>query len=192
MRYAIIENGAVTNIIALRPTNAGEFPGAVALQDRPVGIGDSYQDGKFWRDGEEVLTPAEEIAAMQTAAVVALRFVTVDNDRLAAGALYPKWVAGAHATGELYAAKGQVWECIQNYDNAVYAEVLPGSAAWGTFHRPLHATTPEQARPFVQPTGAHDIYKAEEYMTLDGVLYKCLADTAYSPAKYADAWEAVT
>ena len=74
MRYAIIENGAVTNIIALRSTNAGEFPSAVALHDRPVGIGDSYQDGKFWRDGEEVLTAQEEIeqykAALQTLGVV--------------------------------------------------------------------------------------------------------------------------
>ncbi len=26
-------------------------------------------------------------------------------------------------------------------------------------------------------------------MTLDGVLWKCLQDTAYSPAEYAAAWE---
>mgnify|MGYP004513939403 FL=1 len=192
MNYAIIENGVVGNVIVLRPANAGEFPGAVALHDRPVGIGDSYQDGKFYRDGEEVLTAAEEIAAMQTAAVAVLRFVTVDNDRLAAGALYPKWIEGEHAAGELYTARGQVWECIQAYDNAVYPDIVPGGAAWGTFHRPLHATSPDTARPWVQPTGAHDIYKAGEYMTLDGVLYKCLQDTAYSPAEYAAAWEAVT
>lgn len=189
MNYAIIENGVVGNVIVLRPANAGEFPSAVALHDRPVGIGDTYSDGRFRRDGEEVLTADEEIAAMQTAAVVALRFVTVDNDRLAAGALYPKWTAGAHAVGDIYTARGQVWECIQAYDNAVYPDIKPGNAAWGTFHRPLHAAAPEQARPFVAPTGAHDIYKAGEYMTLDGVLYKCLTDTAYSPAEYAAAWE---
>lgn len=74
MRYAIVTGGAVTNVIALRETNAGDFPGAVALHDRPVGIGDSYQDGKFWRDGTEVLTAPEEIeqykAALQTLGVV--------------------------------------------------------------------------------------------------------------------------
>ena len=192
MRYAIVTGGAVTNVIALRETNAGDFPGAVALHDRPVGIGDTYSEGKFYRDGEELLTAAEEITAMQTAAVAVLRFVTVDNDRLAAGALYPKWIEGEHAAGELYTARGQVWECIQAYDNAVYPDIVPGGAAWGTFHRPLHATSPDTARPWVQPTGAHDIYKAGEYMTLDGVLYKCLQDTAYSPAEYAAAWEAVT
>ena len=74
MRYAVITEGTVTNVITLWETNAGDFPGAVALHDRPVGIGDSYQDGKFWRDGKEVLTAQEEIeqykAALQTLGVV--------------------------------------------------------------------------------------------------------------------------
>lgn len=74
MRYAIVTGGAVTNVIALRETNAGDFPGAVALYDRPVGIGDTYSEGKFWRDGKEVLTAQEEIeqykAALQTLGVV--------------------------------------------------------------------------------------------------------------------------
>ena len=74
MRYAIVTGDAVTNIIALRETNAGDFPGAVALHDRPVGIGDTYSEGKFFRDGKEVLTAQEEIeqykAALQTLGVV--------------------------------------------------------------------------------------------------------------------------
>ena len=68
MRYAIVTGGAVTNVIVLRETNVVDFPGAVALHDRPVGIGDTYSESKFWRDGEELLTSDEEIAAMQTAA----------------------------------------------------------------------------------------------------------------------------
>ena len=74
MRYAVITEGAVTNVIVLRETNAGDFPGAVALHDRPVGIGDTYSESKFWRDGKEVLTAQEEIeqykAALQTLGVV--------------------------------------------------------------------------------------------------------------------------
>ena len=74
MRYAIIQDNIVTNIIALRDTNAKDFPGAVALHDRPVGIGDTYSEGKFWRDGAEVLTAQAEIeqykAALQTLGVV--------------------------------------------------------------------------------------------------------------------------
>lgn len=72
MRYAIIDNGTVTNVIELRPSVT--WPGAVALGDRPVGIGDTYQDGKFYRGGAEVLAPVEEIerykAALNTLGVV--------------------------------------------------------------------------------------------------------------------------
>ena len=67
MRYAIIAGGIVSNIIELNDRNAGDFPQAVKLGDRPVSIGDSYQDGKFYRDGAEIMTAAEEIAAMRAA-----------------------------------------------------------------------------------------------------------------------------
>ena len=67
MRYAWIENGVVTNTIVLNDRNAGDFPKAVKLGDRPVAIGDSYADGKFYRNGAEVLTLAEENAALMAA-----------------------------------------------------------------------------------------------------------------------------
>lgn len=134
----------------------------------------------------------EQAQAIRAAMDKAAAHVTADNDRLEIRALYRPWAAGSHIVGDVYTANDQVWECIQAYDNSVYPDIVPGGTAWGTFHRPLHATRPETARPFVQPTGAHDIYKAGEYMTLDGVLYKCLQDTAYSPTEYAAAWEAVT
>ena len=60
MRYAIVTDGIVTNIIALNGRNANDFPTTVKLGDRPVGIGDTYADGKFYRDGVEVLTPMEQ------------------------------------------------------------------------------------------------------------------------------------
>lgn len=69
MNYALIENGIVTNIIWMYETNAEEFPNAVKLGERQVEIGDTYEDGKFYRDGVEVLT-AEE-AAVQAAALYA-------------------------------------------------------------------------------------------------------------------------
>lgn len=67
MRYAWIENGTVSNIIELNDRNAGDFPKAVKLGDRPVAIGDSYADGKFYRNGAEVLTLAEENATLMAA-----------------------------------------------------------------------------------------------------------------------------
>lgn len=63
MNYAVVENGIVTNLIWLLPRNAGEFPQTVQLGDRPVAVGDTYADGKFYRDGAEVLTPLEQLEA---------------------------------------------------------------------------------------------------------------------------------
>ena len=74
-----------------------------------------------------------------------------------------------------------------------YPDVKPGNTAWHTFNRPLHGTSPATARPFVQPTGAHDMYHAGEYMIwTDGKTCRCKSDTAYSPADYAAAWEMTT
>lgn len=69
MNYALVENGIVTNIIWLYETNADEFPSAVKLGERQVEIGDTYEDGRFYRDGVEVLTAEEE--AVQAAALYA-------------------------------------------------------------------------------------------------------------------------
>lgn len=100
------------------------------------------------------------------------------------------WAAGKHSTGEVYSTGDQIWQCIQDYDNAVYPDIMPLNAAWNTFHKPYHGTTKETALPWVAPTGAHDMYLTGEYMIwLDGRIYKCLSGTAYSPEDYADAWE---
>ena len=63
MRYAIVTGGIVANVIELNVRNANDFPNAVKLSDRPVGIGDTYTDGKFYRDGVAVLTPIEQAQA---------------------------------------------------------------------------------------------------------------------------------
>lgn len=111
-----------------------------------------------------------------------------DDKRLRASGLYPDWAPGVHKSGEIYNAAGQTWECIQNYDTGVYPDIVPGGSAWGTFHRPLHGTSPETAREFVPVTGAHDTYKPWEYAWFEGTLYRCLSETAYSPAEYGAAW----
>ena len=60
MRYAMVIEGKVTNIIEMDKRNEQYFSSAVYTGDRPVGIGDTYTDGKFYRDGVEVLTELEE------------------------------------------------------------------------------------------------------------------------------------
>lgn len=102
------------------------------------------------------------------------------------------WESGSHKTGEVYRANGQLWQCIQDYDNAIYPDIVPGGSAWGTFHKPYHGTSQETAMLWAAPTGAHDMYLAGEYMIwTDGKVYKCLSGTAYNPEEYAGAWEVV-
>lgn len=59
MRYAIVDNGIVTNLIWLYEGNAGDFPNAVPCDDYPVTIGDTYKDDVFYHNGERLLTPIE-------------------------------------------------------------------------------------------------------------------------------------
>ena len=80
MRYAIVTDGAVTNIVALNDRNASDFPTAVKLSDRPVDIGDTYTDGKFYRDGVEVLTPMEQSQAEMTEYKAALNELGVETE----------------------------------------------------------------------------------------------------------------
>ena len=71
MNYAIIQNGVVVNMIVIAPYNTSVFPDAVPVGDKPVGIGDEYRDGKFWRDGAEILSPAEsEFSRVKTQGIL--------------------------------------------------------------------------------------------------------------------------
>lgn len=63
MNYAWIENGVVTNLIYLLPSNAADFPNAVPLGGVPAAIGDTWDGAQFLRDGQPVLTAAERAAA---------------------------------------------------------------------------------------------------------------------------------
>lgn len=56
---ALIENGAVANMLWCSDSEP-ETETLINPADRPVGIGDTYSGGKFYRDGVEILTPLEE------------------------------------------------------------------------------------------------------------------------------------
>ena len=129
--------------------------------------------------------------SMEAVAKMALRTLALDDDaRLQASGLYADWSSGTYAVGDIRNAGGQTWECFQAHDNAVYPDIRPGNAAWYTFWRPLHGKSAGTARPFVAVQGAHDMYRAGEYMVwTDGGIYRCVSDTNFSPADHAQAWE---
>lgn len=57
---AHIENGVVVNI-EWHSDHAAETDSLKNIKDRPVVIGDSYEDGFFWHDGEKVLSEVERL-----------------------------------------------------------------------------------------------------------------------------------
>lgn len=81
MRYAVIEDGVVVNVIILYPGGAKSFPDAVPCGDVPVAIGDTYDGQDFYREGIKVvsaLAKAQQEAEDMQAALEELG-VTVDG-----------------------------------------------------------------------------------------------------------------
>lgn len=62
---ALIENGTVINVLWCSDSQP-ESDTIVNPADRLVGIGDTYSNGKFYRDGVEILTPLEEAQKKNT------------------------------------------------------------------------------------------------------------------------------
>lgn len=61
MKYALVENGVCVNTIILLPyTAAREFPNAYPIDDVPVQIGDTLDRGVWMRNGQKVLSYAEQ------------------------------------------------------------------------------------------------------------------------------------
>ena len=59
---AVVNDGVVSNIIWCSNSEP-ETDTIINPEDRPVAIGDTYSDGKFYRGGVEVLTPLEDAQA---------------------------------------------------------------------------------------------------------------------------------
>lgn len=158
------------------------------------------KDGSWLLTNTPLPTPQPVVAAqveydltVSTANAVRLLMAgkqpTTADEIIMCSALYDEWMPGKHVAGDIFSVDGDVWECFQNYDNAVYPDIKPGNSAWYTFNRPFHGTSRETARNFVHPTGAHDVYKAGEWAVQDGKFTKANQDTAYSLAEYPQAWD---
>ena len=105
-----------------------------------------------------------------------------------------KWEPGPFSAGDgttppdVRMHEGIPYKCNQSHDST-------GNPAWNPKDAPAlwsqyHGTTPQTARPFIQPTGAHDMYLKGEYAIFDGgAIKRAKEDTAYHPDVYPDAWE---
>lgn len=96
------------------------------------------------------------------------------------------WKPGVYAYDDVRLHSGIPYKCIQAHDST--------GADWTPLNSPAlwmqyHGTSKETARPWIAPTGAHDMYKAGEWMIwTDGLAYRCLYDTSFSPVDYPGAW----
>lgn len=101
------------------------------------------------------------------------------------------WRPGAYVAGDVRKHEGIPYRCVQAHNSAENETWNPADtpALWMQYH----GTSAETARPWIQPLGSEDRYRAGEWMIwTDGLIYRCKADTTYSPADYAAAWEVVT
>lgn len=69
---AVLEENTVVNMIWCSDGDP-ETDTLKNPEGRPVGIGDTYEDGKWFRDGAEILTPLEEAVKKNKEYEAALR-----------------------------------------------------------------------------------------------------------------------
>lgn len=108
---------------------------------------------------------------------------------IACMALFPTWEAGAYEVGDVRTSPttGYPYECMTDHDSTVNIDwTIDNRTLW----KPWHSRSAEYALPWERPSGAHDMYKAGEYMIwTDKSIKKCIEDTNYSPDEYPQAWE---
>ena len=105
-------------------------------------------------------------------------------------ALFPVYEQNKqHEVGEVatHPETGYPYECMTAYDGTVQQDwTIDNRTLW----KPWHSRKKEYALPYEAPTGAHDMYKAGEYMIWTyGTVKKCVQDTNFSPEEYPQAWE---
>lgn len=101
------------------------------------------------------------------------------------------WEPGAYTVGDVRMYGSNPYKCVQAHDSTATPDWTPEStpALWMQYH----GTSVETARPWIAPTGSHDVYRAGEYMIwTDGNVYECIVQTNFSPAEYPQAWVNVT
>lgn len=105
--------------------------------------------------------------------------------------LFRTWERGVFVAGDIRVDPDNryPYECITPHDSIVNTGddyTIKNRTLW----KPYHSRKAEYALPWEAPTGAHDMYKSGEFMVwTDEKTYKCIQDTNFSPAEYAQAWE---
>lgn len=107
---------------------------------------------------------------------------------ISCAALFRPWEPGTYKAGDIRTDGKTPYECMTDHDSTENPDwTIEVRSIW----KPYHSRRKAWALPFIHPTGAHDLYKAGEYMVYtDGKIYMANQDTSYSPEEYPQAWEA--
>lgn len=98
------------------------------------------------------------------------------------------WTPNSYSVNDVRSYDGVPYKCVQAHDST-------SNETWNPANTPslwvqYHGTSLETARPWIAPTGAHDMYYNDEWMIwTDGSIYECIEDTVYDPSAYPQAWK---
>lgn len=143
----------------------------------------------------EKMREAGRIDALELRAEAAAGTVT-DTDIIDREAAVPDWRPDTDYTnapiGSPVQDAGQVYGLLQPHNASYYPDQRPADlrALWGL----KHTTNPQRAKPYVAPLGTSGMYMAGECCLFgdDNAVYRSKVDNnVYSPAEYAQNWEAV-
>lgn len=174
----------------------------VETSSAPAVSAQTQQAVPTWQEQEDKIVQSWELkpaqpdptSALQEIQTQAVLTQIAENEDKTLGiqcmALFPTYVQNKqHEVGEAatHPETGYPKECILAYDGTVQQDwTIDTPTCW----KPWHSRKLEYALPWEQPTGAHDMYKAGEYMIwTDGTVKKCVQDTNFSPTEYAQAWK---
>jgi hypothetical protein len=108
-----------------------------------------------------------------------------DDDVISLTPLFAAWDnATDYREGDIVRHNGEPYCAIRAVPSGLNWSPSAAPSEWASYHGRTRAT----ALTWRQPTGAHDMYRAGEWMIWQGSYYECIADTAYSPGEYAGAW----
>lgn len=174
----------------------------VETSEAPSVSAQTQQAVPTWQDQENKIVQTWELKPAQPDPTAALREIQTqavlaqiaESEDKTLGiqcmALFPAYAQDKqHEDGEIatHPETGYPYECMTAYDGSVQQDwTIDNRTLW----KPWHSRKKEYALPWEAPTGAHDMYKAGEYMIwTDGTVKKCVQDTNFSPEEYAQAWE---
>lgn len=200
MRHALVEETKIVNIIEIDPRNASDFKNAVTIPENIfAGIGDTYRDGRFYRENpetheEEEILPYDPVAEMQNGMNSMIsESIAASPMMLSVGDLYqamsPTLQTNLPESAGLFASSYRIWkggekfaqwELISHKDIAYQVQQAttseehrpPDSEGMLAIYVPYVVAGPDGVKPWAY--GAH--YITGDLVRKDGVVWEAKKD----------------